>query len=409
MGGGGAILHYDGSSWSLVASGTTSSLKAVWGSSANDVYAVGENGTILHYDGESWSEMNYSTSESLSDLWGSSSTDIFVVGSSGTIIHYDGNSWSEMISTENKYLNGIWGSSSTDVFAVGSAWNSETNTTAAFILHYDGFTWREKTSNISGFLDDVWGSSANDVYVVGENGTILHYDGSTWNPMDSGITSSLFSIWGSSSTDIFAVGDFGIILHYFIPKVPSVTTAVISSIASTTASSGGDVTDDGGAEITGRGVCWSTAINPTINDSITFDGTALGTFISSIKELNPGTTYHVRAYATNSVGTGYGDDASFNTSYTSTLYVTTDGNCEDKTPCYSSIQNAINDAADGSLILIAVGAYGGPFSLNQPMSLTLRGGWNSSLTSQTGTTILRNAPKAPQGSLTLQMLSIKPE
>lgn len=101
-----------------------------------------------------------------------------------------------------------------------------------------------------------------------------------------------------------------------IPDVvtPTVTTTAVSSITSNSASSGGNVTSDGGASVTARGVCWSTSANPTISDSKTTDGTGTGIFTSSITGLSANTTYHVRAYATNSVGTGYGSDISFATS-----------------------------------------------------------------------------------------------
>lgn len=93
--------------------------------------------------------------------------------------------------------------------------------------------------------------------------------------------------------------------------LPTLTTTSISAIASTSASSGGNITNDGGAPITARGVCWSITTNPTTNDSKTSNGTGTGTFTSSLTGLISGTTYYVRAYATNSIGTAYGTQLSF--------------------------------------------------------------------------------------------------
>ena len=95
--------------------------------------------------------------------------------------------------------------------------------------------------------------------------------------------------------------------------VPVLTTADVSNITLTSASCGGNITIDGGATVTVRGVCWSTGQTPTIADSKTTDGTGAGSFTSSISGLTPGSIYYVRAYATNSAGTGYGSTMSFTT------------------------------------------------------------------------------------------------
>jgi hypothetical protein len=88
---------------------------------------------------------------------------------------------------------------------------------------------------------------------------------------------------------------------------PVLTTTDITAVTSTSASSGGNITYDGGATVTARGVCWSTSTtDPTITNSKTTDGTGTGTFTSAITGLSPVTTYYVRSYATNSIGTAYG-------------------------------------------------------------------------------------------------------
>ena len=95
---------------------------------------------------------------------------------------------------------------------------------------------------------------------------------------------------------------------------PTITTSAITAITTTTATSGGNVTADGGASVTARGVCWSTTINPTTSlTTKTVNGSGTGSFTSAITGLTPGTIYHVRAYATNSVGTSYGSDLTFTT------------------------------------------------------------------------------------------------
>ncbi len=97
------------------------------------------------------------------------------------------------------------------------------------------------------------------------------------------------------------------------PTLPIVTTTNVSEITQTTALTGGTVTDDGGAEITDMGVCWSTSPNPTISSTKTSNDKGTGSFISSITGLTANTKYYVRAYATNSAGTSYGNEVIFNT------------------------------------------------------------------------------------------------
>ena len=96
--------------------------------------------------------------------------------------------------------------------------------------------------------------------------------------------------------------------------LPTVITGAVSSITETTATCGGEVIADGGATVTERGVCWSTSATPTVADAHTFNATGLGTFTSSITGLTTSTTYYVRAYATNNVGTAYGETVTFTTS-----------------------------------------------------------------------------------------------
>ena len=95
--------------------------------------------------------------------------------------------------------------------------------------------------------------------------------------------------------------------------IPTLTTDSITSITAISATSGGNITDDGGLNVSARGVCWSTSPNPTVSDSHTTNGTGTGGFTSNITGLEIGTTYYVRAYATTNAGIGYGDEKVFTT------------------------------------------------------------------------------------------------
>ena len=95
--------------------------------------------------------------------------------------------------------------------------------------------------------------------------------------------------------------------------LPTVTTGTVSNVSESSATCGGTVTANGYSAVTGRGVCWATAPNPTVEGSHTSAGTGTGAFTGTLTNLTPNTTYYIRAYATNSVGTAYGDEVSFAT------------------------------------------------------------------------------------------------
>jgi hypothetical protein len=102
---------------------------------------------------------------------------------------------------------------------------------------------------------------------------------------------------------------------------PTLTTLSATEITETSAKSGGNITNDGGGDITARGIVWSTEINPSLENhsGLTSDGTGSGMFQSNITGLSAATTYFVRAYSTNSAGTSYGNDVMFETIQSSYL------------------------------------------------------------------------------------------
>ena len=91
------------------------------------------------------------------------------------------------------------------------------------------------------------------------------------------------------------------------------TTNAVSDITISSVTTGGVITDGGGADITARGVCWGTSENPIISGSHTTDDKGSGSFASHITGLDPNTKYYIQAYATNSVGTAYGNEVNFTT------------------------------------------------------------------------------------------------
>lgn len=122
---------------------------------------------------------------------------------------------------------------------------------------------------------------------------------------------------------------------------PSVTTSSITDILVETAEGGGEVTAWGGAEVTARGLVWNTSGTPTLEDNKTEAGSGTGNFVSTLYPLSEDTRYFVRAYATNSAGTGYGDERIFKTQIPEpdvTKTVAKDGSGD-----YTSVQAAFDD------------------------------------------------------------------
>ncbi len=95
--------------------------------------------------------------------------------------------------------------------------------------------------------------------------------------------------------------------------LPIVTTAAPTDVMVDAATTGGHIIATGFTDITAKGVCWATAQNPTTENDKTNDADGIGTFTSQLKDLQPNTTYYVRAYATNGAGTAYGNQVSFKT------------------------------------------------------------------------------------------------
>jgi len=230
------ILHYNGSAWSYQTTPQSSnSLYGVWGWNSSNVFAVGANGAILKYNGSTWTAQTSGSSATLRGVWGSSATNVWVVGDrykSGSTYYYTllhttngGTSWTAVSKTGGQDLKGIWGTDANNMFAVGA--------NGTILRSTDGGTSWAAMGVPTGFtttLYGVWGSSATDVYAVGAGGAILHWDGNTshaWAAVTSGSVRNLYGAWGSVSTNVYAVGEStgtaGTLLHWDGTSWSSVT------------------------------------------------------------------------------------------------------------------------------------------------------------------------------------------
>jgi len=171
---------------------------------------------VLHFDGTAWTPMPTGTTADLYGIWGTSSKHVVAVGGTpmplpgkGLILRYDGRSWSQMSIAETPFLAGVWGSSRDNAFAAG---------VNLAILRFNGQTWAPMAANAPispdkpNLLMRIWGSGPNDVYAGGFDGVLLHCDGRAWAPVPLGITVSVVP-FGFSASDVFVVGGAGTILR----------------------------------------------------------------------------------------------------------------------------------------------------------------------------------------------------
>lgn len=134
--------------------------------------------------------------------------------------------------------------------------------------------------------------------------------------------------------------------------LPTLSTIAASNITFTSATCGGSITSDGNAEITSRGVCYSTKSKPTISNSKVASGSGTGSFTCNLTDLSDGTTYYARAYATNKKGTAYGAQISWTTkAYTRPTVSTT----EAQKVSYTTVTCGGNVTSDGSLSVTSRG------------------------------------------------------
>jgi hypothetical protein len=201
------IWHYDGIQWQLMRSGPsrTTDLGAtfyhVWGISAHDVYVLmnvsdpDQFSLLLHYDGTSWSPMATGSEARLTAIWGNSRANIFAVGY-GTILHYDGLKWKPMDADIVGDLFAVWGSGPKDVYATGNRGQ---------VLHYDGTRWKSiEAGTGTANLWNIWGSGPNDVFLSGGI-AVTHYDGVRWRPVKLPMQMHWprWHVWGTGPQDIY--------------------------------------------------------------------------------------------------------------------------------------------------------------------------------------------------------------
>lgn len=194
VGANGTIAYWSGASWIEDANTAEVTLRSVWANTA-DVWAVGDDATALHwnlYDG--WRELTRATPKKLNAIWGSAADDVWAVGAD--IVHWDGLAWNRLEAPNDREYLCLWGSSATDLWAAGKA---------GALIHWNGKDFRRVDSGTSADLTGIWGDTSQDIWAGTSDGSLLHFDGNGWSTHTSGLA-PVTALWGSNSSNVVAVG-----------------------------------------------------------------------------------------------------------------------------------------------------------------------------------------------------------
>jgi photosystem II stability/assembly factor-like uncharacterized protein len=164
------LYIFNGSIWYRIRIDSPDALYAISGSSDTNVFAVGANGTIVHYNGTTATVMPSGVQMDLNGVWVANSTRAYAVGLNGTVLQYDGQHWTAMDGGVTEDLNAVWGAGPNDIFAGGDS---------GAMTHFNGTRWeRQETDPATGSIISIWGSSGRNAYAVtnnGNTGKLLRY------------------------------------------------------------------------------------------------------------------------------------------------------------------------------------------------------------------------------------------
>ncbi len=240
VGGGGSILHWIGSTWAPVRSGTSVELWGIFGRD-DKLWIVGDGGTILYYDGTSFSKITSPTTANLRAVAGNAS-ELFIAGDNGTLLRGTGSTFVQVGSTPAVNLRGLSVSDS-EVLAVGDAGAAlryrsgrvevlATGTTESLasatertagevwiagdkgtLLKWNGTSVAKQSLGSAVSLRALWRTPSGELWCAGDLGTLLRFDGKSWTSVGTGTYSNLYAIHGDSSGTAWATGDAGVFLR----------------------------------------------------------------------------------------------------------------------------------------------------------------------------------------------------
>jgi len=201
VGGGGTVTSFDGDDWHSERKGFAGTFAAVWGSSDDDIWALGAyaNG---HQVGGAWFNVPYFDPGFVKAVHGTASDNVWAVDTNGGVHHFD-SEWSGE-NVHSGALFGVFSLAGGQTWAVGAEGG-------AYV--YEASSWDSIDLETTTRLQGVWASSDEDIYIVGRTGLVLHYGGESWETVDVGATRDLSAVRGRGSDDVWIAG-VGHVYHY---------------------------------------------------------------------------------------------------------------------------------------------------------------------------------------------------
>lgn len=268
----------------VLPTGVPKNIHGLWGTSANNLYAVGAQGTLVHWNGGGWT-VQKALGDGKADLkavHGADANHVWAVGWNGVAGTFNGTGWKDLPALSGiANYNGVFGAPLASAPGGYDAWiasaqgiyrvaevNGKVGVTKynpspggnflgihgsdashvwavgmyGSLAFWDGNVWKAQVSGTSIALRSVWAASDKLVFAVGEKGQILRYDGATWKAMQSPTLNTLYSVWGTGPDDVWASGNKGTLLHFDGKKwAQAQTPAVDKTLNAVWATSKGDV------------------------------------------------------------------------------------------------------------------------------------------------------------------------
>ena len=211
-----AVLHWNGTRWNeakdlpAVKGGKPRLLRAVHGSSAHAVWAVGSEQSLF-WDGQKFAAFALPLDGSA--VFTIAADDAWAVSDAGLSAHWDGQTWS-LVATPAEALTSLYCAAKNDCWAAGSKELDYVEPEdIGTVLHWDGSKWKRQALRLPG-VRAVGGTASDDVWAVGAWGRIFHFDGKRWSPSSSHARRTLYGVQAVARNDVWVTGDDGLVLHF---------------------------------------------------------------------------------------------------------------------------------------------------------------------------------------------------